>query len=87
MLVGSVRFLAAGWSIKKEDSLGWLVILTGALSLIAAIMVMTDLGTAAFGISVLLGTQVLISGIALIILAFVKKKVANVVRGKIANRN
>ena len=87
MLAGAVRFLAAGWSIKKEHSLGWLVILTGALSLIAAIMVMTDLGTAAFGISVLLGTQVLISGIALIILAFVKKKVANVVRSKIANRN
>ncbi|HSF88711.1 MAG TPA: DUF308 domain-containing protein [Saprospiraceae bacterium] len=83
MLAGTLRFLAAGWVIKSENSLGWIVILTGALSLIAAVMVMTDLGTAAFGISVLLGTQVLISAIALIILAIVKKKVSSALHHKI----
>ena len=83
MLVGGVRFLAAGWTIRSVNSLGWVVILTGILSLVAAIMVITDLGTAAFGISVLLGTQVLVAAIALIILAFVKKKVGSAIHNKI----
>jgi divalent metal cation (Fe/Co/Zn/Cd) transporter len=45
--------------------------------------VMTSLGTAAIGISVLLGTQVLVAGIALIILAVIKKKVGGVIRDKV----
>jgi uncharacterized membrane protein HdeD (DUF308 family) len=83
MLAGAIRFFAAGWVIRSENSLGWIVILTGVLSFVAAIMVMTDLGTAAFGISVLLGTQVLIAAIALIILAFVKKKIGTAIHHKI----
>lgn len=83
MLVGGLRFLAAGWFIRSENSLGWVVILTGIFSIIAAVMVMTKLGTAAIGISVLLGTQVLVAGIALIILAFIKKKVGGAIRDKV----
>lgn len=83
MLAGGLRFLAAGWVIRSTDSLGWVVVLTGIFSIIAAFMVMTSLGTAAIGISVLLGTQVLIAAIALIILAFVKKKVGHAIRDKV----
>ena len=83
MLAGGFRFLAAGWAIRSVNAFGWIVILTGILSVVAAIMVITDLGTAALGISILLGTQVLMAAIALIILAFVKKKIGNVIKGKI----
>ena len=83
MLVGGLRFLAAGWVIRGENSLGWVVILTGIFSIIAAVMIMTSLGTAAIGISVLLGTQVLVAGIALIILAVIKKKVGGTIRSKV----
>ena len=83
MLVGALRFIAAGWVIRSENSLGWMIILTGVLSLFAAVMVMTDLGTASFGISLLLGLQVLIAAIALIILAFVKKKIGHAIHHKI----
>jgi len=83
MLVGGLRFLAAGWVIRRDNSLGWVVILTGIFSIIAALMVMTSLGTAAIGISVLLGTQALVAGIALIILAMIKKKVGGAIRSKV----
>ncbi len=83
MLAGGFRFLAAGWAIRSVNSLGWVVIIAGLLSVIAAFMVITDLGTAALGISVLLGTQVLVAAIALIILAFVKKKVGSAIKEKI----
>jgi uncharacterized membrane protein HdeD (DUF308 family) len=83
MLVGGIRFLAAGWIIRSENTLGWIVILTGLFSIAAAVMVMTNLGTAAIGISVLLGTQVLIAAIALIILAVIKKRVGDTILEKV----
>jgi uncharacterized membrane protein HdeD (DUF308 family) len=83
MMAGGLRFLAAGWTIRSVNSLGWVVILIGLLSIVAAVMIITDLGTAAIGISVLMGTQVLIAAIALIILAFVKKKVGGAIIAKI----
>ena len=83
MLIGGLRFLVAGWIIRSENSLGWVVILTGICSIAAAVMVMTNLGTAAIGISVLLGTQVLIAAIALIILAVIKKKVGDTILNKV----
>lgn len=83
MLAGGVRFTAAGWTIKSVSPLGWLVIIIGILSAIAAIMVMTNLGTGAVGITVLLGTQVFIAAVALMILAFVKKSVGSALKGKI----
>lgn len=83
MLVGGLRFLGAGWMIRASNSLGWVVILTGIFSIIAAVMVMTSLGTAAIGISVLLGTQVLIAGIALVIMAVIKKKVGDAILDKV----
>ena len=85
MFLGAIRFVAAGWMIRSVNSLGWIVILTGVLSFVAAIMVITDLRTASIGISILLGVQVLVSAIALIILAFVKKKIGNAINAKITS--
>ena len=83
MMVGGIRFLATGWVIRSKDGLGWVVILSGVLSIIAAFMIMTNMGTGAIGISVLLGTQILIAGIALIVLSLIKKKIGDVIDDKI----
>lgn len=84
MLAGCIRFIVAGWVIRSEDAKGWIVILAGLVSMVAAFMIMTNMGTGAIGISVLLGTQILIAGIALIILSLVKKKIGDVLDQKIA---
>jgi uncharacterized membrane protein HdeD (DUF308 family) len=46
-------------------------------------MIIFNIGTGAVGISTLLGLQVLISGIALMILSFAKKTLAGKVKDKI----
>ncbi|MEP7128452.1 MAG: hypothetical protein ABI729_06275 [Chitinophagales bacterium] len=43
----------------------------------------SNIGAGAIGISTLLGFQVLLSGIVMVILAFVKKAVVNKVTGKV----
>ena len=83
MLVGGLRFLVSGWVIRSEDSKGWIVIIAGLVSMVAAFMIMTNMGTGAIGISVLLGTQILIAGIALVILSLVKKRIGAVLHDKI----
>jgi uncharacterized membrane protein HdeD (DUF308 family) len=83
MLAGGLRFLVSGWIIRSEDSKGWIVIIAGLVSMVAAFMIMTNMGTGAIGISVLLGTQILIAGLALILLSLVKKKIGDVIEDKI----
>jgi uncharacterized membrane protein HdeD (DUF308 family) len=49
------------------------MVIAGVLSAVAAVMIVFDLGTGAVGISTLLGLQVLLTGIALVLLSFTKK--------------
>ena len=46
-------------------------------------MIIFNIGTGAVGISTLLGLQVLLTGIALVLLSFAKKVVVGRVKGKI----
>jgi len=50
---------------------------------VAGIMVIFNIGAGALGISILLGVQVLVAGIALIVLSLVKKTIRGAVRGKV----
>jgi uncharacterized membrane protein HdeD (DUF308 family) len=59
------------------------MIIAGVLSVVAAVMMVFNIGTGAFGISTLLGLQVLLTGIALVLLSFAKKVVAGRVSDKI----
>lgn len=83
LIFGGIRFIASGWIIRSKDSLGWVVIISGVLSIIAAFMIMTNMGTGAIGVSILLGTLVLIKGIALIVLSLIKKKIGHALDHKI----
>ena len=84
MLVGGLRLITAGWIIRRKDALGWVVILSGIVAIVASIMIMTNLGTGVIGITVLLGTQVLIAALAIIVLALIKKKVGHALKDTIA---
>jgi uncharacterized membrane protein HdeD (DUF308 family) len=50
---------------------------------VAAVMMVFNIGTGAIGISTLLGLQVLLTGVALVLLAFAKKVVAGRIKDKI----
>ena len=59
------------------------MIIAGVLSAVAAFMMVFNFGTGAVGVSTLLGLQVLLTGLALVLLSFAKKFVADRVKGRI----
>jgi len=76
-LLSGLFLLAAGWALKKINSTtGWVMVIVGVLCVVAAIMMITDIGSGAVAISTLLGLQTLFTGIALVLLSFAKKMLA-----------
>ena len=53
------------------------MVIAGILSVVAAVMIIFNIGTGAVAISTLFGLQVLLTGIALVLLSFAKKMVVN----------
>src|SRR5437667_256392 len=83
MVLTGVLLAQSGWSLKRENSFGWAMVVAGVLSAVAAVMMIFNVGTAAVGISTLFGLQVLLTGIVLVLLAFAKKVVTGRVKDKI----
>ncbi|MBK8382608.1 MAG: DUF308 domain-containing protein [Ignavibacteria bacterium] len=81
ILVTGFSLLSSGWKVKKENSMGWFLVIVGILSLIAGIMMITNMGSGAAGVRLYR-----ISGypvrIALIILSFAKKMIVSKVEKK-----
>jgi uncharacterized membrane protein HdeD (DUF308 family) len=59
------------------------MVIVGVLSVIAAVMMIFDIGAGAIGIATLLGLSILLTGIALVLLALAKKAVVSKVKSKI----
>ncbi len=83
MLVTGLLLVQSGWSLRSKNSFGWIMVIAGVLSAVAAVMMVFNIGTGAVGISTLLGLQVLLTGIALVLLSFAKKVAAGRVKDKI----
>ena len=83
MLLTGVLLVQSGWSLRSRSSFGWVLIIAGMLSAVAAIMMAFKIGTGAVGISTLLGLQVLLTGLALVLLSFAKKLVAGRIKDQI----
>ena len=80
VLLTGIWLLNAGWEYRKSGLSGWIMLLGGALSVIAGIAIIFDIETGAVWISTLLGLQAIISGIGFIMLAFIKRKVVSKVK-------
>jgi len=83
MLVTGFLLVQSGWSLRGKNSFGWIMIIAGVLSAVAAVMMVFNIGTGAVGISTLLALQVLLTGIALVLLSLAKKVVTGRVKDKI----
>jgi uncharacterized membrane protein HdeD (DUF308 family) len=83
MLVTGFLLVQSGWSLGGKNSFGWIMIIAGVLSAVAAVMMVFNIGTGAVGISTLLALQVLLTGIALVLLSLAKKVVTGRVKDKI----
>jgi uncharacterized membrane protein HdeD (DUF308 family) len=75
VLVSGILLVKNGWSLKKANPAGWLMVIVGVLSLLAAVIMIFNIGLGAIAISTVLGLQVLLTGIAMVFLSFTKKMV------------
>ena len=79
-LLSGLFLLSTGCALKKVNSTGWVMVIAGLLCIVAAVMMMMNIGSGAIAISTLLGVQVLFTGIALVLLSIAKKMVVKTVR-------
>ena len=83
ILVTGIHLTRSGWALKGEHSAGWIMLIAGLLVAIAGVMMIFNIGTAAIGISTLLCLELILAGIALIVLSFAKRTVSSKVKDKI----
>jgi uncharacterized membrane protein HdeD (DUF308 family) len=83
ILVTGLHLVQNGWQFKNKNSLGWLMIIIGAIAVVVAIMMIFNIGTGAVAVSTLLGLSVLLTGIALVLLSFAKKMLKGKLEQKI----
>jgi uncharacterized membrane protein HdeD (DUF308 family) len=85
LLANGYHLVKNGWANREIGGQAWLVIIVGVLSLICGLMSVFNIGLGAITISVMLGYQILLGGIALIALAFLKKRVVKNLSSAVEN--
>ena len=83
MLLTGLFLVQSGWALRSRNSLGWTMIIAGVVSAVAAVMMVFHMETGAVGVSTLLALQVLLTGLALVLLSFAKKMVAGRIKDQV----
>ena len=84
MVFLGLHFIEDGLVFKKHQSFRWATVIAGVLCIIAAVVLIFDLGTG-IGVSLFIGVQLLLAGIALVIFSFVKKELGTRIMDKARN--
>ncbi len=84
VIVTGLWLMSAGWSFRTRSAFGYLVALLGLLAAISGFSILFDLHKGAMWMSTLLGLEAIITGIALIFMALVKRKVVGNIKDKVA---
>lgn len=86
LLIGGIHLIQSGFALRRETSSpGILIIVTGVLAVIVSLATIFNIGTGAVTISIILGLQVLLIGIAFVILAFVKKAMIEKIKNRLGS--
>ena len=85
LLANGYHLVKNGWANRDIGGQAWLVIIIGVLSLVCGFMSIFNIGLGAITISVMLGYQILLGGIALIALAFLKKRLGKNLSSAVEN--
>ena len=76
MVFLGLHFIEDGLVFKKHQPFRWVTVIAGVLCIISAAVLIFDLGTG-IGVSLFIGVQILLSGIALVFISFARKEAAN----------
>jgi uncharacterized membrane protein HdeD (DUF308 family) len=80
MIITGSWLVRIGWAHKDGGSPGWLVLIAGLISIVAGVMVIFNIAAGAVAVSTLVGLQLLLSGIGLITLSLIKKKLVGSIK-------
>jgi uncharacterized membrane protein HdeD (DUF308 family) len=75
VLTSGILLVKNGWPIRKAGATGWIMVVVGIFSILAAVAIIFNIALGAIALSSLLGFQVFLTGIALIMLSFAKRLV------------
>jgi uncharacterized membrane protein HdeD (DUF308 family) len=73
-----------GWLQRRNGFVAWVILIPGLFSLIVGVMAIFNKTTGATVVSIIVGIQLLLVGIALVVLAFLKRKIIGIVKDKAA---
>jgi uncharacterized membrane protein HdeD (DUF308 family) len=76
MVFLGLHFIESGLIFKKHQPFRWTTVIAGLICIFAAVVLIFNLGTGA-GATLFIGVQMLLGGIALIIISFARKEMAN----------
>ena len=76
MVFLGLHFIESGLIFKKHQPFRWTTVVAGLICIFAAVVLIFNLGTGV-GVSLFIGVQMLLGGIALIIISFARKEMAN----------
>jgi uncharacterized membrane protein HdeD (DUF308 family) len=85
MILTGGWLMQQGWPHRGDGSSGWLMLIGGAISIIAGIIVMFNIIAGALAVSTILGIQLLLAGLALIAMSMAKKKVVGKIKDAVAD--
>ena len=83
VLLTGVWLLSAWWTHRRSGLPGWIMLLGGILSVFAGVVIIFDLVAGAVWISTLLGIQAVLTGVGLIMLAFIKRSLVRDIRNSL----
>jgi len=84
MIVTGGWLMQQGWMQRHNRFVAWIIFIPGLFSLITGVMAIFNRATGATAVSIIVGIQLLLAGIALVVLAFVKRKVVSIVKDKVS---
>jgi uncharacterized membrane protein HdeD (DUF308 family) len=76
MVFLGLHFIEQGIVFMKHQPFRWVTVIAGLLCIFAAVVLIFDLGTG-IGVSLFIGVQLLLAGIALVFISLARKSVAN----------
>jgi uncharacterized membrane protein HdeD (DUF308 family) len=84
MIVTGGWLVQQGWTQRRNGFVAWVILVPGLVSVLTGIMAIFNRATGAVAVSIIVGIQLLLVGIALVVLAFVKRKIVGIVKDKAA---
>jgi uncharacterized membrane protein HdeD (DUF308 family) len=82
MLFLGLHFIEDGLVFKKHQPFRWITVIAGVMCILAALLLIFNIGTG-IGVSLFIGVQILLAGIALVIFSFARKEAADKI-GKVS---